>query len=145
MESLGDENKVILTFLTLILAQPYFYLTPSPKSIRSGNYRRVPTARLGKGGISDIQYSPDGRVFAVATAIGIWLYDTATSQAATLFTGDMGMSVSCMAFSPDGRTFAVEILQLWDTIIGEHQATLKGIRMGYIVFSSDGDYCNWQQ
>ena len=33
---------------------------------------------LGKGYINDIAYSPDGAKLAVATSIGVWLYDTAT-------------------------------------------------------------------
>ena len=49
-----------------------------------------------------------------------------------------------VSFSPDGRTFAVgsgQVLQLWDTIIGEHQATLTGHTNGIfdVVFSSDGE------
>ena len=32
-------------------------------------------ARLGKGAIADIAYSPDGTRLAVAGSIGIWLYD----------------------------------------------------------------------
>ena len=35
-------------------------------------------ARLGKGSINEVQYSPDGARLAVVTSIGIWLYDTAT-------------------------------------------------------------------
>ena len=44
-------------------------------------------ARLGKGNISELQYSPDGARLAVATSIGIWLYDTATHQEVALLTG----------------------------------------------------------
>ena len=34
--------------------------------------------RLGKGWIKDIAFSPDGTQFAVATMIGIWIYDAHT-------------------------------------------------------------------
>ena len=44
--------------------------------------------RLGKGEIHEIQYSPDGTRLAVASRIGIWLYDTTTYQAVALLTGD---------------------------------------------------------
>ena len=44
-------------------------------------------ARLGKGTISEIAYSPDGTRLAVAGSIGIWLYDTATYQELALLTG----------------------------------------------------------
>ncbi|RKU28053.1 hypothetical protein C6497_09985 [Candidatus Poribacteria bacterium] len=37
-------------------------------------------ARIGKGRINDMAYSPDGSILAVATTIGIWVYDTDTYQ-----------------------------------------------------------------
>ena len=81
-------------------------------------------ARLGKGGVGDIKYSPDGRLLAVASRIGIWLYDVATLQEAAFLTGDTN-GIICVAFSPDGRTFAIGTgdgtIQLWDTIIGERK------------------------
>ena len=40
--------------------------------------------RLGKGRINDMQYSPDGSILAVATTIGIWIYDTDTYQEQTI-------------------------------------------------------------
>ena len=43
-------------------------------------------ARLGKGRINDMEYSPDGSILAVATTIGIWVYDTDTYQERKLFT-----------------------------------------------------------
>ena len=36
--------------------------------------------RLGKGEINEITYSPDGSLLAIASSVGIWLYDTETSQ-----------------------------------------------------------------
>ena len=39
--------------------------------------------RLGKGTLSDIQYSPDGSRLAAATSIGIWIYDVYTSTELT--------------------------------------------------------------
>ena len=60
-------------------------------------------ARLGKGRISEFQYSPDGTRLAITGSVGIWIYDTATLQEIDLFTEhtDWGTSI---AFSPDGRT-----------------------------------------
>ena len=37
-------------------------------------------ARLGKGWMNELKYSPDGARLAVATSVGIWLYDTQTFQ-----------------------------------------------------------------
>ena len=39
------------------------------------NLPKYARARLGKGTIREIQYSPDGTILAVASSIGIWLYD----------------------------------------------------------------------
>ena len=60
------------------------------------------TARLGKGNISDIAYSPDGTRLAVASSIGIWLYDAHTGAEIALFTGSMA-NVSSVVFSPEWR------------------------------------------
>ncbi|MCG9130844.1 hypothetical protein J5I95_04090 [Candidatus Poribacteria bacterium] len=55
-------------------------------------------ARLGKGDINAIQFSLDGTQLAVATDIGVWLYDAKTGKEKSLFGGMCGL----LAFSPDG-------------------------------------------
>ena len=37
-------------------------------------------ARLDKDSFSEIKYAPDGRHLAVASGIGIWLYDVQTGE-----------------------------------------------------------------
>ena len=44
-------------------------------------------ARFGKGEINEIQYSPDGTRLAVASSIGIWIYDPHTGKELDLLTG----------------------------------------------------------
>ena len=56
-------------------------------------------ARLGKGGIRAIQFSPDGSQLAVGSNIGVWLYDIKTGQELSLFPGNS----QSIAFSPDGH------------------------------------------
>ena len=56
-------------------------------------------ARLGKGDINTIQFSPDGTQLAVATDIGVWIYDVKTGKEKSLFGGICGL----LTFSPDGR------------------------------------------
>ena len=62
-------------------------------------------ARLGKGIIREIQYSPDGTRLAVVGSIGIWLYDTAIHQEVALLTGHKG-EIWDVVFSPDGTVLA---------------------------------------
>ena len=73
--------------------------------------------RLGKGVVNDITFSPAGTQFAVATTIGIWIYDAHTGEELTLLTGHE-REVKTVEYSPDGRTFttvdAGGETRLWD-------------------------------
>lgn len=62
-------------------------------------------ARFGKGIIYQIQFSPDSTVLAVASSIGIWIYDTETYQEIALLAKHTDTATS-IAFSPDGKTLA---------------------------------------
>ena len=55
--------------------------------------------RLGKGGMTGIQFSPDGSQLAVHSTIGVWLYDVETCNEISLFPDIHGVFV----FSADGR------------------------------------------
>ena len=100
-------------------------------------------ARLGKGWISDIAYSPDGTRLAVASSIGIWIYDTGTLAEVKLLTGHTSY-VNALAYSPDGETLISggddSTLRIWDTHTGELLHTLEEHedRIKDIAFSPDG-------
>jgi WD40 repeat protein len=99
-------------------------------------------ARLGKGAISKIAYSPDGTRLAVGSSIGVWIYDIEKGKALDLFPM---YGVSCVAFSPDGKTLVSgnrrHNLILWDMTTGK---PLRTFINGYhtdvfsVAFSPDG-------
>ena len=110
-------------------------------------------ARLGKGRIRDIKYSPDGTRLAVASSVGIWLYDTETYQEVALLnqetdSGELVFNRPSVAFSPDGDTMASAsggTIQLWDVATGTplriftKRTIFDNDNHINIVFSSDGE------
>ncbi|MDE0085905.1 MAG: hypothetical protein OXU23_09360, partial [Candidatus Poribacteria bacterium] len=60
---------------------------------------------LAEEPINDIEYSPDGKLLAVASDSGIWLYDTVTHQEVTRLVGHTGL-VNSISFSPDSTKLA---------------------------------------
>ena len=116
-------------------------------AVMEGDYRtwHLPDgamARLGKGTIDDIAFSPGGQYLAVASGIGVWIYEVATSRALMLI--PTANSVSSVSFSPDGATLASGAwdgtMKLWDVATGEIIATLEGHGGGVqsVSFSPDG-------
>ena len=116
-----------------------------------GDYRswRLPqgaTVRLGKGvlgkGDKAVALSVDGRCLAVASTIGVWLYEVATSRTLALLPS--GGPVHSVALSFAG-TLAAGLasgeVELWDVETGERTSHLKhgnGGRVSSLVFSTDG-------
>ncbi|MCS6774162.1 MAG: hypothetical protein NZ693_08635, partial [Thermoflexales bacterium] len=96
----------------------------TPESVE----RVVQRARLGKGAISEIAYAPNGRLIAVATSLGIYLY-TAETFAEVRFIETQSW-VDSVAFSPDGRLLASgsweNTVRLWQVSDGALLRTLEG-------------------
>ena len=99
-------------------------------------------ARLGKGGINVIQFSPDGTQLAVGSNIGVWLYDVETGEEKSLFTG----GCRSLTFSPDGRFLAngggysdVPKVELWEITTGREVLLADAYDSASVLrFSSDG-------
>ena len=73
-------------------------------------------ARLSKGSINDISFSPDGTQIAVGSATGVWVYNAHTSAELTLLTNHTSKA-DLLAFSPNGKTMVTgsrEEILLWD-------------------------------
>ncbi len=94
--------------------------------------------RLGKGRIYEIMYSPDGTKLAVASSIGIWIYDAQTGEELNLLTGHTS-PVSSVSFSPDdNNTIASgssdETIRLWDAKTGSISELSQDIRVRFTAF-----------
>ena len=137
--------KLSLSFIVVLFSQNSFSQDFHQLSLPEGA-----KARLGKGLISgNIAYSPDGRLFAVASSIGVWLYDAGTGAEVKLLTGHT-RPVTAVAFSPDGSMLASgssgdETIRFWNVYTGEQLRVLKpgrfdlaGPYIYFLVFSPDG-------
>ena len=85
--------------------------------------------RIGRGQMTDLKYSPDGSRFAVASSIGIWIYDTMGLREIALFVGHRTHPQK-VAFSRDGKLLAAvggdHAVRLLDAETGEEIRRLEG-------------------
>ena len=122
-------RKIRIFKFSLLLVAVLFSLNAFGQDYTRWNLPEGATQRIGKGTVNDVAYSPDGTRLAVASSIGIWLYDTTTYQEIALLTGS-AESVANVAFSPDGSTLASNSEygspRLWDAVTGAAGRVLQG-------------------
>ena len=103
------------------------------------------TARFGKGWVQDLEFSPLGDQLAVATTIGVWVYDVRTGKELQLFFGLMKDAKS-ISYSPGGLIIAAahqdQSVRLWD-VEGNNRRPLATFRghegtINSVVYSPDG-------
>ena len=75
-------------------------------------------ARLGKGGVNIMRFSPDGARLVVGTDVGLWIYNIADRTETSLSNGYTGR-INALAFSADGKMLASggynnPVVQLWE-------------------------------
>ncbi len=126
-------------FLCLILLLPQTY-AQNYTTLRLSEFAKGP---VGSGSINSIQFSPDGKLLAVASSTSIWIYDVDTSKELYRFIGHV-QTVSSIAFSPNSKMLASgswdQTVRLWDPKKGTHLRTLTGHtgRVHSVAFSPNG-------
>ena len=138
--------KTIRVYIVIISLLLLLYPPKTPaKDVFQIGLPEGAIARLGRGSIEDIAFSPTGKQLAVASMIGIWVYDTQTGDVIALFDGHK-TAVRSVAYSPDGITIASggglgddKSIRLWDTLTGEHTVLSRNTDdVRALAFSPDG-------
>ena len=101
-------------------------------------------ARLGRGRIADLAFSPDGESLAIATTIGVWIYELTTMEPIALWETERGL-VSTVSFSPNGQWIATinwdGIIKIRETETQRCTAKIQGSHYrNALTFSSDSQY-----
>jgi len=152
--SLGSTSPTFTPVVTPVLMS-----TPVPLNrlvpITAANVGAVQLiARWGKGRVNDVAWSPDGERLAVASSLGVYLYDAKTLQEVHFL--EANAVVYRVAFSPDGELVASGLcgqwdreeqwrcvkgeIRLWRVADGRLVRTMKGHASGVlsVAFSPDG-------
>lgn len=140
--------------LTPTLSLPVLGGTPVPlpqEPITPDNVDQIRELAIwGKGRIQQLAYSPDGKVLAVGTWAGVWLYDADTLE--ELHFLNVGNVLDGLAFTEDGTKLIVDsgasTVSVWDVATASRLSSQR-IRDGFqgrlvyspghMAFSSGGE------
>ena len=144
------KKLLFLNIFSIILLTTSYLSNVSAENYTRWDLPNGAIARIGKGEIDAIQYSPDGTQLGVGTSIGIWLYDAKTYQELNLLKKpeESDYTHRNISFSPDGSTLAtirdnMSGIKLLDTESGKLKKSLMmqfGLSLGIkiVLFSPDG-------
>ena len=102
-------------------------------------------SRLGRGIINDITVAPNKKSLAVATRVGVWMFELNTMQPVTLFETERGI-VGNVLLSPDGKWVATSngdgIINVREIETQQRVAKIQGWHGGTsrLAFSPDSQY-----
>ena len=119
------EARLLIIILLLILNLPN-------SSAQDNSQLGLPVgaiARLGKGGINVMRFSPDGTYLVVGTDVGLWIYDVSGETERALF-NEYPSQVNVLSFSEDGELLASggaknSLIQLWELKSGNRISNLN--------------------
>ena len=138
------KKTLFSVFLTLFFVSTLYLPITFAQDYTKWSLPEGAKARLGKGWIFEIAYSPDGTLISVVSSIGIWIYDAQTGEELDLLIGHTDW-VRSVSFSPDGQTLASGgsfdgTIRLWEVSTGSHLRTLTGHTdwVRSVSFSPDG-------
>ncbi len=118
----------------------------APQSVPVISLQTIPylaeASRYGSATAQAAAWAPDGKTLAVATSLGVDLFDAQTF--ALLDSWETGLSAEQLAYSPDGSLLALGgplgQVQVWQTAAAKQLYTLTGGQegVGVLAFSPDG-------
>lgn len=118
---------VIIILVIVIVVTIWLFRYPSAPDLLDVNTAQLNTpqwhlpkgvkARIGKGTVNDLAYSPDNTILAVASSTGTWFYDSNSGNELALLTKNREGTIS-VVFSPDGKILATvcgdKLVRLWN-------------------------------
>ncbi len=148
------KNALVIIFLVIVIVVAiWLFRYPSTPDLLDVNTAQLNTpqwylpdgvkARIGKGTVKDLAYSPDSTILAVASSTGTWLYDSNSGNELALLTKNRE-GVNSIGFSHDGKTLATacgnKLVRLWNVETRKLMHTFMGHRRDIIGvnFSLDG-------
>ena len=113
--------------ITILLIHTLFFRNVIAKDYTQWKLPEGAKARLSKGEINGISFSPDGTQIAVGSATGVWLYDARTGVELKLLTDHVSRT-GLVVLSPDGKTLVsgmYDTILIWDVATGNLLKPIK--------------------